>query len=130
MRKLKYNAVRWSRILALVLVDTLILNAAALLSLLTRFELSVSTLTDSGYAEMYLQIAWVYTPVALIIFACFRLYRSLWEYASVEELSLIVYAALLTDVALVLIQLPFGLRLLRLISLRLRAPKTKEDILL
>lgn len=113
MKKIKYDAVRWSRILALALVDILVLNAAALLSLLTRFEFSVLTLAESGYAALYLQIAWLYTPIALIVFVCFRLYRSLWEYASVEELSLIVFAVLLSDVFLVLIQILFDVRLPR-----------------
>ena len=113
MKKIQYDAVRWSRILALLLVDVLVLNAAALASLLTRFEFSVATLAASGYVEQYLKVALFYTPAALIIFACARLYRSLWEYASVEELSFIVLAVLATDIALVLIQIPCAVSLPR-----------------
>ena len=113
MKKLQFDAVRWSRILALLLVDLLVVNASVLASLLTRFEFSVATLAESGYVEMYFRIALPYTLLAVLSFTLLRLYHSLWEYASVEELSLIVMAALLADVVLVLIQLPFGVHLPR-----------------
>ena len=113
MKKFNYDPVRWGRISLLFLLDILVVNGAVLASLLTRFELRVNTLARSGYVEMYFRMAVVYTVVTLVIFSLFRLYRSLWEYASVEELTLIVYAVVAADVALCLIQHPFGIRLPR-----------------
>lgn len=103
MKKLKYDAVRWSRISLLVLVDILLINGAILSSLLTRFEFSIAALAESGFVEAYFSLAIPYTATALIIFALFRLYRSLWAYASVEELIFILLAVLVSDAALLLI---------------------------
>ena len=113
MKKIRYDAVRWSRILTLLFLDILVVNGAVLASLLTRFEFSISTLAESGFVQQYFRIAPFYTAAVLIIFALFRLYRSLWEYASVEELTLILFAVALADAALFLIQLPCGVRLPR-----------------
>lgn len=105
MKKIKYDAVRWSRISALVLVDILLINGAILSSLLTRFEFSIAALAESGFVEAYFSIAIPYTAASVILFALFRLYRSLWAYASVEELIFILLAVLTSDALLLLIRL-------------------------
>ena len=113
MQKLKYDAVRWSRILALVLLDILSINAAVLLSLVVRYEFSLMDLAESQFVQQYFRIAPVYTAAALVLFGIFRLYRSLWEHASIEELPFIIFSALSSALALVIIQTAAGIYLPR-----------------
>lgn len=94
-----YDKVRRSRVMTLLVLDILLVNGAALGSLLTRFEFDISAVAESGFAEQYLRIAPYYTVAALVIFGLLRLYRSLWEYASIEELKNIIFAAALADAA-------------------------------
>ena len=82
----KIDWVRLSRILALVILDVFLINTAALAALFTRFEFSIDTLLDSEFVDAYFQIAPYYTIVSILIFAAFRLYRSLWEFASIDEI--------------------------------------------
>ena len=106
MKKLQYGMVRWSRILTLLLLDIFMINFAVLASLFLRYEFQVDELVVSGFIQTYFRdVALWYTLAALVIFAGFRLYRSLWEYASAEEMSFVIYAVILADAALLLIQM-------------------------
>ena len=88
------------RVLALILLDYLAVNLSALGALLVRFELSINSLAESGFVEAYLRIAPIYSAAAILIFMLCRLYRSLWQYASIDELRYITVAAVLADGAL------------------------------
>lgn len=120
---IKYDWVRCSRILGLVLVDAVLVNMAAIGALLTRFEFSITALMESGFVNAYLRIAPYYTLLAIIIFACMRLYRSLWEFASFDELQNIVFASFLAAAACYLlckitgVYLPRSMPVLNLIYL-------------
>ena len=114
MKKLQYGMVRWSRILTLLLLDIFMINFAVLTSLFLRYEFQVDELVVSGFIQTYFRdVALWYTLAALVIFAGFRLYRSLWEYASAEEMSFVIYAVILADAALLLIQMIRGVTLPR-----------------
>ena len=114
MKKLQYGMVRWTRILTLLLLDIFIINLSVLTSLCVRYEFQMQELSDSGFVHTYFtDIALWYTLAAIVIFAVFRLYRSLWEYASVEEMSFVIYAVTLADAALLLIQKIRGVMLPR-----------------
>ena len=93
------------RVLALAFVDALIINAAALGALLTRFEFHISELAESGFVEAYLRLAPYYTAAAIIVFALLRLYRSLWEFASIDEMLNIAIASVLANLAGVILSL-------------------------
>lgn len=93
MGKRKFDWIRIRRILLLLTMDALIINLAVLACLLTRFEFSIYLLKDSGFINGYIKIAPFYTLSALILFSLLRLYRSLWEYASIDELVNLVLAA-------------------------------------
>ena len=106
MKKLQYSMVRWSRMLTLLLLDIFIINFAVLASLFVRYEFRMSDLVASEFVQVYFRdVALWYTLAAIVIFAGFRLYRSLWEYASAEEMSFVIYAVTLADAALLLIQM-------------------------
>ncbi len=103
MKKLILGRVRSLRILSLLTVDIVLINVSVLLALFLRFELSFSKLEESAFVDAYLKIAIPYTLIALVIFAFWRLYRSLWEFASMDELRNIVLAVFFSSVALVLL---------------------------
>ena len=79
MKQFSFDKVRLGRILSLLFLDALILNASALFALLIRFEFSIEKLDQSGFVEGFLRIAPLYTLVSLALFTLLRLYRSLWE---------------------------------------------------
>ena len=82
-----------TRVLTLVLLDLFAVNLSALSALLVRFEFSVRALAESGFAAAYLDIAPPYSAAAVALFALLHLYRSLWKYASIDELRYVIYAA-------------------------------------
>ena len=94
------DRVKQNRIVTLVLVDIVILNAVVFASLLVRYEFRMQTMLESGFIQSYLKLAPVYTVLSLLVFAAMRLYRSLWEYASIDELQYIVLSSLISAVLL------------------------------
>ena len=103
MKKLILDRVRSLRVASLLVFDIILINFSVLASLLLRFEFSIANLEESTFVEQYFSIALIYTVVSLVIFAIFRLYRSLWEYASIDELRNIALAVFFSNVFLVLI---------------------------
>lgn len=111
--KKSVDTVRHSRVVTLLLLDILAVNAMVLAALLLRFELNIGALEESGYVQAYLRSAPVYTVACIAIFALFRLYRSLWEYASVDELRYIILSAVFATLAGMLIWHAMGIALPR-----------------
>ena len=93
MEKLRQIHTRYLRVMTLVLLDIIMVNIVVLGAMWVRLEFSFRLLEESGFVEGYLKVAPVYTVVCLVIFTFFRLYRSLWEYASIDELRYIILAA-------------------------------------
>ena len=93
MEKLRQIHTRYSRVMTLVLLDIIMVNIVVLGAMWVRLEFSFRLLEESGFVEGYLKVAPVYTVVCLVIFTFFRLYRSLWEYASIDELRYLILAA-------------------------------------
>ena len=94
------DRVRALRILSLMILDAVVVNASVLLSLLLRFELSLTNLAESNFVDHYLVLALPYTALSLVFFAMLRLYRSLWRFAGIDELRNIVVAVFLSNAAL------------------------------
>ncbi len=93
------NWIKVGRVALLIIADIAIVNFSAFMALLLRFELSLSLLAQSGFLDS-IDATWlVNTFIAIAAFAAFRLYRSLWIYAGVDELiaiaKAVVVAALL-----------------------------------
>lgn len=101
------------RVLTLVLLDVLAVNCAVLCSLLLRFEFSIDELEASGFVQEYLRAAPLYSASAIGLFALCRLYRSLWQYASIDELRYIIYAAVSATAAEVAVSRLMGVYLPR-----------------
>ncbi len=83
-----------------LLIDAVLINLTYILSLIIRFEEAIYSnqfiLYFTRYKEQFIYI----TLIKLIIFAFFKMYRSIWRYASVEELVNIVLAAIVSNLAI------------------------------
>lgn len=82
----------------LIITDILLVNGSVLLSLIMRFDVNIASIPEE-YMKVYLDNIIPFTVIALIIFWCFRMYHSLWQYASIAELYKIVEACVVTEVA-------------------------------
>lgn len=76
--------------IALVLMDIALVNIAALLALMLRFDFGIPV--EQFYN--YYRAAEVITVVMLISFYIFNLYNSLWRFASIGELLHVFYSCL------------------------------------
>lgn len=70
------------RTLILITSDLILLNISFLLSILTRFEFELPL----EYLELYISHVLVFLLIKILVFKYFKLYSSLWRYASIDEL--------------------------------------------
>ncbi|CCX81755.1 putative uncharacterized protein [Eubacterium sp. CAG:86] len=82
----------------LVITDIILINGSAFLSLIMRFEINIASVPEE-YIQKYIVNVIPFTIVTLIIFWCFRMYHSLWQYASIAELYKIVEACVVAELA-------------------------------
>ncbi len=80
----------------LVLLDIIAINLSSYLALLVRFELRWSSI-EYQCLEAVNKLCVFNTLVTIIIFFIFRLYNSLWRYASVREMVNIILSCLISS---------------------------------
>lgn len=85
------------RRLFLFLTDTFLLNACVYLSLIMRFDVGIVSI-EPQYISNYVENMLPYTVMSLLIFWLFRLYHSLWQYASIAEVYRIAEACITVEV--------------------------------
>ncbi|MEA4901458.1 nucleoside-diphosphate sugar epimerase/dehydratase [Desulfitobacterium sp.] len=85
------------RTLFLMAIDALLVNLALFLSFYMRFEDGI----PHEYVMTYYYSVWAATLIYLAVFYAFGLYKRLWQYASIGELLLIVFAATIGTAATV-----------------------------
>ena len=81
----------------LFLTDTFLLNACVYLSLIMRFDVGIVSI-EPQYISNYVGNVLPYTIMSLLIFWLFRLYHSLWQYASIAEVYRIAEACITVEV--------------------------------
>ena len=81
----------------LFLTDTFLLNACVYLSLIMRFDVGIVSI-EPQYISNYVENVLPYTVMSLLIFWLFRLYHSLWQYASIAEVYRIAEACITVEV--------------------------------
>lgn len=81
----------------LFLTDTFLLNACVYLSLIMRFDVGIVSI-EPQYISNYVENVLPYTIMSLLIFWLFRLYHSLWQYASIAEVYKIAEACITVEV--------------------------------
>ena len=82
----------------LIITDIILINGAVFLSLVMRFDISIASIPQE-YIDKYILNVIPFTLITLVIFWCFRMYHSLWQYASIAELYKIVEACIVTELA-------------------------------
>ena len=90
-----------NRIIALVLMDIMSIIVASFAALYVRFDFSFSAI----YEEFLLKFEHILIPnilVTLLFFTLWKLYKSVWRYASANELINIVFATACTTAAQVI----------------------------
>jgi FlaA1/EpsC-like NDP-sugar epimerase len=97
MEKFLDKAPPKSRVVALILIDIFMIMFSMFMGLFVRFELSFAQIPIK-----YMTAIWKYAPIhvvcTLLIFAVFRLYGSLWKFASATELINIIGACFTSGV--------------------------------
>lgn len=78
----------------LIMLDVLLINGSAFLPLLLRFDFRLSAIPVE-FSEAVMVYMPINTVITLVVFFIFRLYHSLWRYASVEEMTNVMYACTL-----------------------------------
>ncbi len=90
------------KIFVLIIADALSAALAVYLSVYTRFAIEYSALPIGSLNKIWkMLLCWL--PVNLVIYALFKLYNRLWEYASIREAIRVVVAAFCSFFALVII---------------------------
>lgn len=79
------------RVCILVFADIIAINLCSLLALLARFDFKFSVI-DGKYLESIMAYSPINTVTILLILWLFKLYSSIWSYASVSELKKICLA--------------------------------------
>lgn len=82
------------RALFLLLADIVIINLSFFISLYFKFD----TFINPEYLEYYKTFVVPVTMLKIGIFYLFNLYKSLWEYASIDELIEIIFAVIFANI--------------------------------
>ncbi len=80
----------YTRKILLMVIDMILINASNWLALFIKFEGNIPV----HYLNIFLHSFLLLTFLQILIFYFFRLYRSLWQYASISELIQILLATL------------------------------------
>lgn len=91
VRKIK-DLGKWKKLI-LILIDAVLVNLSYILALYFRYNFS----TFKNFASNYKNIAIIVTIIYLICFYLFKLYESIWSYASIDEFMLVIGGCLVAN---------------------------------
>ncbi len=100
------------RLLLLVIADATVAALARFLSIFLRFEFSFAAIPAKYYAGFQRELLPA-IALTIIVFAVFRLYRSLWHYAGIDECLRIFAASLVSAIAGILLDKALGITMFR-----------------
>ena len=87
----------WLKIAVLLMLwDILAIHGAYFLALWFRFDCRFSAISKL-YLSQYIHTITIYSVLSVAVFWIFRMYRSVWRYASIDELLRCVIASALTS---------------------------------
>ena len=94
---LSYFQMEHWKVIALLMIayDIVFVNVYYFLALLLRFDFRYS-LIPLKYLNPFYSFVPIYTIFCIAIFYMFRLYKSIWSYASYDELIRVIYASVIT----------------------------------
>ena len=79
-----------SRKLVFLAIDIVLVNIAVYIALILKFEGNI----PFEYISVFIKTAFFITILKIIIYNFFNLYKSLWKYASIEELLQVLFATM------------------------------------
>ena len=95
--RLKRRLEHWQKIaFFLAAYDVIAVGLAYFLALWFRFDCNFSDITQR-YLEAYAQFFPIYAVVCLIVFWRMRLYNSIWRFASINEMTRVIAASIITS---------------------------------
>ena len=93
---------RWNprpiRVAFLMIVDLVLINLTSLLALLLQYNFNWSNLMAQPFMEYYINYSIISSVFTILIFFPFKLYNSLWKFASVDELMHVLIAGTLVSI--------------------------------
>lgn len=85
------------RVAFLVLSDYFWLNFSSILALLMLYNFNWIDLVSRPFMDGYLQYSLISSVIGVLVFVPFKLYNSLWQFASIDELLHIIVAGTLVS---------------------------------
>lgn len=83
----------------ILILDIIAVNLSYYMTLLIRFYVAFEFSSLAGkYLNYFYQFAPYYTVMAIIVFACFRLYGGMWTYAGLNDMNRIIGANIVTAI--------------------------------
>jgi FlaA1/EpsC-like NDP-sugar epimerase len=95
------------RTILLLFLDIVFINTSYYISLFLRFDGNI----PNEYLDTLMKNSVYFTIIMIIYFSLFRLYKSLWRYASIDELISVVEATFLGTVTIFIISLLDNMKL-------------------
>lgn len=94
----RFRLARW-HVIAIILAvyDIVAVNAAYILALWLRFDCTTSAIPED-LIKSYLSFAPIYTVFCIAVFWFFRMYKSIWRFASYSELIRTIIVSVITSI--------------------------------
>ena len=107
--KMKKGFEHWQVVTVyLMIYDAIAINLSYFLALWLRFDCRYTQI-DTNYLHSFARFAPIYTVICIVVFLLLRLYRSIWRFASFNELVRVIVATAVTGILhTVLITAIFG----------------------
>lgn len=102
-----------AQIWLLILVDVIFINLAAFLALFIRLEFSWTDMMQEVYLKGMLLAAIPATLLSIGMFAIFRIYNSMWQFAGTQELSELALSCAASGILYYVCAMMFGYHLPR-----------------
>lgn len=112
MKRKKINYQLLLRRVCLIVLDIVLIIISSLMALLTRFEFDIEQIPEE-FLDVLVSYGILMIFVTLSVFAVFRIYSSLWEYAGLEETFKIIDAVTVSSLCDMAIVVGFGKHLPR-----------------
>lgn len=93
MHRFKDNRVMYQRMLFLMILDAMFTVLASFVAIFTRMEFKI----DWWVWNNYLEIVGIDILITLVVYYVFRLYKSMWRYASIVEVRRLLLAVICSD---------------------------------
>jgi len=80
----------------LIAIDAILVNISLVIAYLLRFDLNYANIPER-FTEHLLKLALIATISKLITFTWMKLYNSLWKYAGIYEVGMVVAASFISN---------------------------------